>query len=88
MKRKLGRSERTSEVGLDEAQFAVALRETTIFVSSVFTHMDLEGDNIVFARVGPVKSPSNRVGTRRPSTHLCKVLFWRWCFQATDIARR
>ena len=33
----------------------MALRETTIFVSSVFTHMDLEGDNIVFAKVGLVK---------------------------------
>ena len=57
----------------------MALRETTICVSSVFTHMDMEGDNIVFARVGLVKSPSNRVRTRRPSTHLwrfstCKVI--------------
>ena len=46
---KLGQSEQTSEVA------AVALRETTIFVSSVFTRMDLEGDNIVFAKVGLVK---------------------------------
>ena len=33
----------------------MVLRETTIFVPSVFTHMDLEGDNIVFARVSLVK---------------------------------
>ena len=46
---------RSCRHGLDEAQLAVALRETTIFVSSVFTHVDLEGDNIVFARVGLVK---------------------------------
>ena len=37
----------------DEAQ--LALRKTTIFVSSVFTHMDLEGNNIVFAKDGRVK---------------------------------
>ena len=71
----------------------MALRDTTIFVSSVFTHLDLEGDNIVFARVGLDKFPSNRVSTRRASTRLwrfstCKVSFWRWRFQATDIARR
>ena len=33
--------DRSCRHGLDEAQLAVALRETTIFVSSVFTHMDL-----------------------------------------------
>ena len=61
--------------GLDEAQSAVALRETIIFdpVSSRY---------IVFARVDLVRISSNRVSTRRPSTHLwrfliCKVSFWR-----------
>ena len=53
---------RSCRHGLDEAQLSVALRETTIFVSSVFTHMDLEGDHIVFARVGLVKISLQQCG--------------------------
>ena len=53
----------------DEAQ--LALRKTTIFLSGDFTHMDLEGNNIVFQSMALSRSSSNREGTRKPSTH-----FW------------
>ena len=63
----------------------MALHETTIFgpVSS---------RNIVFARVVLVKISSNRVGTRRPSTHLwrfstCKIFILALVFPDDDIAR-
>ena len=71
--------------GLDEAQLAVALHETTVFgpVSS---------RNIVFARVVLVKISSNRVSTRRLSTHLwrfstCKIFILALVFPDDDIAR-
>ena len=89
-KRKVGQSERTSEVAATDwmkRSYCGASCYTTIFVSSVFTHLDLEGDNIVFAIVGLVKFPSKSVSTRRALTHLSRKLIHSWDQREEDQLR-
>ena len=71
-------------------QHAHTCKQVWSIVSSVFTHMAWKATTSSSQGLALSRSPSNSVGTRRPSTHLwrfSKVSFWRWRFQATDIVR-
>ena len=50
--------------------FLLEIESLRAVSDSVLTHIDLKGDNIIFARVGLVKISLQPMGTRMPSTHL------------------